>query len=103
VVSAEILDEYQRVARLLAAQYPSVDLEPVLSLVAVHAEVVEPITLQQVCSDPDDDKFLACAISAGAVVIVSGDKHLLQLSGWRGVEVLRPRQFVDEYLSASMR
>lgn len=41
VVSAEILDEYQRVGQILAAKHPGVDLEPLLGLLAVHAEVVE--------------------------------------------------------------
>jgi putative PIN family toxin of toxin-antitoxin system len=100
VVSAEILDEYQRVGRLLAAEHPGVDLEPLLALVAVHAAVVEaPALVEKVCSDPDDDKFLACAIAVDVAVIVSGDKDLVLQSGWRGVEVLRPRRFVDEYLS----
>ena len=48
--------------------------------------------------DPDDDKFLACALSAGVSVLVSGDRHLLEQSGWRDVRVIKPRQFVDEFL-----
>jgi putative PIN family toxin of toxin-antitoxin system len=77
VVSAEILDEYQRVGQILAADHPGVDLEPLLGLLAVHAEVVEaPPLAEQVCVDSDDDKFLACALATSAGVIVSGDKHL---------------------------
>ena len=53
----------------------------------------------QVCADPDDDKFLACALASGARIIVSGDKHLVDVSGYRGIEVLRPRAFVDRYLA----
>jgi putative PIN family toxin of toxin-antitoxin system len=93
VVSAEILDEYQRVGQILAAKHPGVDLEPLLGLLAVHAEVVEaPPLAEQVCVDPDDDKFLSCAVAASAGVIVSGDKDLVDQSGWRGVQVLRPRR-----------
>ncbi len=100
VLSAEILDEYQRVGEILRAERPAVDLEPLLALVAVHAEFVEtPALPEQVCSDPDDDKFLACAVAAGVSAIISGDKDLVEQSGWRGVLVLRPRQFVDAYLA----
>jgi putative PIN family toxin of toxin-antitoxin system len=100
VLSAEILEEYQRVGQVLGGQYPGVDLEPFLALLAVHAEIVEaPALPQPVSADPDDDKFLACAVAAGVAVIVSGDKDLVDQSGWRGVRVLRPRQFADEYLS----
>jgi predicted nucleic acid-binding protein len=31
---------------------------------------------------------------------VSGDQDLLQVSGWRGIAVLTPRQFVEQYLVA---
>jgi hypothetical protein len=30
---------------------------------------------------------------------VSGDKHLVDVSGYRGIEVLRSRAFVDRYLA----
>jgi predicted nucleic acid-binding protein len=48
---------------------------------------------EKVCEDPDDDKFLACALESGSTVIVSGDKHLLKISGYQNIEVgadLRP-------------
>jgi putative PIN family toxin of toxin-antitoxin system len=99
VLSAEILDEYRRVGVTLAKRYPGVDLEPLLAILAVHAEVVEaPALAEPVSVDPDDDKFLACAVAAGVTVIVSGDKHLVDESGWQGVRVLRPRQFAEEFL-----
>jgi putative PIN family toxin of toxin-antitoxin system len=100
VLSADILDEYQRVGQALSAQYAGVDLEPILALLTVEAEIIEaPALSAPVSADPDDDKFFACASAAGAAVIVSGDKHLLDHDGWRGVRVLRPRQFADEFLS----
>jgi len=99
VLSPEILEEYQRVGQVLSAQYLGVDLEPFLGLLAVQAEIVEaPSLTERVSADPDDDKFLACAISTGVAVIVSGDKDLLDQSGWRSIRVLRPRQFADEFL-----
>jgi putative PIN family toxin of toxin-antitoxin system len=94
VVSAQILQEYRRVGKKLANQFRGVDLNPVLDLVAARAVVVEPVELREpVCDDLDDDKFIACAISGRAQYIVSGDKHLLRLSCYQGVEILTPRQF----------
>lgn len=99
VLSAEILDEYQRVGQELGTQYPGVTLEPFLGLLAVAAELVEaPALSEPVSSDPDDDKFLACAAAAGVTVVISGDRDLLEQSGWRNIRVLRPRQFADELL-----
>jgi len=103
VLSAEILGEYQRVGHELAARYSGADIEALLGLLAVHAEVVAaPALAAPVSSDADDDKFLACALAAGNALIVSGDKHLLDCSGWRGIRVLRPRRFADEFLTPSL-
>jgi putative PIN family toxin of toxin-antitoxin system len=99
VVSKEILEEYYRVAGTLSERHPGVELAPVLDLVTLNSEIVEAPPLPgPVCEDPDDDMFLACAIASGARLIVSGDKHLLRVTGHRGVIVLRPRAFVDENL-----
>ena len=100
VVSQEILDEYRRVGKILADERPNIDLNPILTFVLEHAKVYKPAKLKEpVCEDPDDDKFFACALASGSQVIISGDKHLLKVSGYQRIEVLKPREFVDRYLS----
>ena len=85
---------------VLAKQFPGVDLDPILNLFAAEAELtIAPPLSEPVCDDPDDDKFLACALASKTKIIISGDKQLLRVSGYRGIEVIRPRTFVDEYLS----
>jgi len=99
VISEEILDEYRRVGKNLSSQFPAIDLWPIIELVTVEAEIYPSPTLPEpVCDDPDDDKFLACAIAGKCKLIVSGDKHLLQVSGFKGIDVIKPREFVDKYL-----
>ncbi len=98
VLSPEIVEEYVRVGEELAARF-GVDLDPALELVAASALLVPSRPLaESVSRDPDDDKFLACAIAAGVEYIVSGDRDLLDVSPYEGVEVLRPRDFVDSQL-----
>lgn len=41
--------------------------------------------LLSVCDDPDDDKFVECAIASKTKIIVSGDKHLLKVTGYQGI------------------
>jgi predicted nucleic acid-binding protein len=48
--------------------------------------------------DPDDDKFIACAIAGKTNIIISGDGHLLKVDGFRNIRVYKPREFVDKYL-----
>ncbi len=96
---SEIIDEYFRVAEILAERYPGVDIEPLLSLLVQGGEVVRaPGLPQPVCDDPDDDKFVSCALESGADIIISGDKKLLVVSGYQGVTVMTPRRFVDSHL-----
>ncbi len=98
-LSPEIEDEYRRVAARFHDQFPSVDLDALLNLVLIEAEMCRPAPLPEaVSSDHADDKFLACAIACGADAIISGDKHLLRVSGYRGITVVKPRAFVERYL-----
>ena len=99
VLSQEILEEYHRVAEELVDQFPRVDLRSILELLTIKAELIPSYTLvESVSDDPDDDKFLACALASKTKVVISGDKHLLRVSGYQGVEVVMPRKFVDYYL-----
>ena len=101
-ISQEILREYRRVGKIIAEQFPSIDLKPILDLVTITAELYQTQHLPKpVCTDPDDDKFLACAIASGSRIIVSGDKHLLKVSGYQGVEILKPHEFIKRHLQKS--
>jgi putative PIN family toxin of toxin-antitoxin system len=99
LVSEEIIEEYRRVGELLSKQFFDIEFGQILQLLTINAEFVQPLKLTaRVCEDPDDDKFLECAISGKSNLIVSGDKHLLKVSGHKGIEIINPRNFVDNYL-----
>jgi len=46
-------------------------------------------------ADPDDDKFMECALAARAGYIVSGDKHLLNLKNYQGIQIKKPAEFLE--------
>lgn len=99
ILSQEILDEYLRVGKILSGRFPAVDLSPIIELVTIEAEIYTSLRLPRpICEDPDDDKFLACAVASRCRLIISGDKHLLRVSGYRGITVIKPRDFVERYL-----
>ena len=99
VVTREILAEYRETGDKMRLKFPAVDMDPWLSLLDQYAFIVDSIPLErQICADPDDDMFIACALVEGAKVICSGDKALLDTSGYCGIEVMKPRTFVDLYL-----
>jgi putative PIN family toxin of toxin-antitoxin system len=99
LVSPSILEEYQRIGAELALQFRDVDLKAFLDLLTVQAEIVLSPTLPPVIrDDPSDDKFLEVAVAGKASYIISGDKHLLALSEFQGIQILKPRDFAQRYL-----
>ena len=99
VVSPEVLEEYRRVGEELTARFPGVSLAPFLALLVMNAEIVEaPGLSDQVSRDRDDEKFIACALAANCQTIISGDKDLLEVTGYQGLKVVAPREFLESVL-----
>jgi predicted nucleic acid-binding protein len=48
--------------------------------------------------DPDDDKFIECAVASRAGFIVSGDKHLLKLKEYKGIKIMKAADFLSLFL-----
>ena len=104
VVSAAILAEYRRAGEALASGKPRLMAvwRPVMAWIPRHADLVAvDVPIEPVSADRADDVFLACALAGGAGFIVSGDRHLKDVSGSRGISVLSPRRFLDEALGSS--
>ncbi len=98
-ISEDILTEYQRIAEELSKQFPGVDIEQILELLTIHAEIVDTHGFETTaCQDPDDNMFLSCALASKSKIIVSGDKHLLKIAGYEGIDVFKPRAFIDNFL-----
>lgn len=59
VVSQEILLEYQRIAEKLNQKFPMINIQPMIDLLTVKADlVIGPELPIQICKDPGDDKFI---------------------------------------------
>lgn len=64
-----------------------------------YFEVVNiPGKFKGVCRDPDDDKFISCALAASSAIIVSGDKDLLDLGNYKSVRIIRASEFLKGFL-----
>ena len=71
--------------------------------IAEFAQHVTPTdTIDTVPTDPDDNRVLECAVTAGSQTIVTGDDDLLRLVGFRGIEIVTVANFVMRF-SASGR
>lgn len=61
-----------------------------------EATLIEPEEKIRASRDPKDDKYLELAVSGGAECIVSGDRDLLALNPFRGIQILTPDVFLDQ-------
>ena len=105
VTSKAILAEIERVLR-----YPRIrrrysvtaqDLARLMDSLRADALVVPgEVEISRTSDDPDDDKFLACALEAQAECIVTGDPHLLSLGSYHGIAILTPREFLERLSSS---
>jgi uncharacterized protein len=95
-LSQLVMDEIAEVLRRpkFAHAVPEDIREGILSLLAAGAVWAEPAAPVADCRDPKDNKYLELALAAGAEAIVSSDDDLLALDPWRGVRILRPREFL---------
>jgi len=67
-----------------------------VTLLRSQMEVVIPTTLEKlVCRDPDDDQILGTAVAGRAECIVTGDKDLLVLKQYVGVQIVSPSEFAN--------
>jgi uncharacterized protein len=69
-------------------------LADILAVVLADAHFVSPTESIAACRDPTDDKYLELALAAGAYAIISGDRDLLSMSPWRGIQILSPAEYV---------
>jgi putative PIN family toxin of toxin-antitoxin system len=103
VISKEIYDEYKRVAEELSSKYPKINIISFLELVLINSKLVKDSSLpEQICYDSDDDKFIACALTSDSKIIVSGDKNLLKVSGYKGINIISPRDFINKYIKKKL-
>ena len=90
----EILEE---VRALVADRGDKFKYPPITTLNWYYdrVKVVEPSPLgKQRSRDAKDDPYLACALAAGAKVIVSRDDDLLALEKPFGIQIVTPRELL---------
>lgn len=90
--SKSMLNEYFKVLDIMDKE-GSVAKKWQLSLLQ-NSTIVEDVNQVQLCRDPDDDKFINCALIVKASHIISGDQDLLTLGEISNVKIVNPAQFV---------
>ncbi len=96
VLTRDTFIEFRRVLQYPKFSLSEGEIENIVQReVLPFFEVVEPVaTVSGACRDPDDDKFLACAVSAKVSFLVSGDMDLCSLTEFRGIRIVTPDQIL---------
>ena len=95
--TTEIVEEYEDVIHeMIERKQGNIRRDILLPFIA-GLKLIEPITNVEVSRDPDDDKFIACAVDANAFCIISGDKDLLDIGVYQSVQILNAAAFCNRY------
>lgn len=98
LVSRKILQEYLRVLA-----YPKFKLSDQEIRRLIEEELlpfVETVRVRRplavVRRDPEDNRFLECAVTGRAKYLVTGDQDLRELASYRGITILTAGEFLEQ-------
>jgi putative PIN family toxin of toxin-antitoxin system len=96
VISKETFDELKT-----ALEYPKFSLSRAEIKSLIEHEILPFFEVVNVdkrikgaCRDPEDDKFISCAISASVDWIVTGDKDLFDLKKYQSIRIIHASDFI---------
>jgi putative PIN family toxin of toxin-antitoxin system len=98
-LSKDVLDEYIDVLQRVGLEDEN-EIQELLSLFAKGFNILfttKTPKIEAVKDDPEDDKFIECAVALKAEVIITGDKALKTMGEYMGIKILAPQEFLKTY------
>jgi putative PIN family toxin of toxin-antitoxin system len=95
-LSKPIVDEYVAVLQRMGLEGEQ-ELSELLGLFAhgiLALFTAKTPELHIVEKDPDDDKFIECAVALKAGCIISGDRSLLAIGDYIAIKIMTPKEFL---------
>jgi putative PIN family toxin of toxin-antitoxin system len=99
-LSKSIIDEYVEVLQRLGLRNER-ELRELLSLFGHGFNIIysaKTPELHLVEEDPNDDKFIECAVALKADFIISADKALIAIQDYMGTRIVTPKEFLDSFI-----
>ncbi len=95
-LSQEIVEEYIEVLNRLGIEKQEINKLIKLFLENYYSIFVSKTPkLSIVKDDPDDNKFIECAVALDCKIIISGDNHLKSIKRYIDIDILSPREFIE--------
>lgn len=98
-LSGAILDEYIDVLRRIGLREED-ELAELLALFSRGFNIVfttKTPKIPLIKNDPDDDKFIECAVALKAHAVITGDRELLAIKEYMGIGIFTPQKFLERY------
>lgn len=74
----------------------SIDIAKVVKKINSFTTIVKPnVVINIIKDDPLDNHILECAVTAKAHVVVSGDRHLLNIKKYKKISIFTVREYLD--------
>ena len=73
-----------------------VRIEQFEKIIKKHFKMVYPNQTVAILRDNDDNRVLEAAVKGRCSYIITGDKDLLELGGYKGINILTPTEFLKE-------
>lgn len=99
IISKETFEELRTVLEYLKFSLSQDEIKSIIKHeILTYFEIVEvKKEVKGICRDPEDDKFISCALSASADYIVSGDKDLSDLKQYKSVKIIKASNFLKMF------
>jgi putative PIN family toxin of toxin-antitoxin system len=98
-LSKDILEEYINVLQRVGLKDED-EIEELLSLFGKGVNIVFTAKTPRIMAletDPDDDKFIECAVALKAEIVITGDKALRAINEYGEIKILTPQQFLKYF------
>lgn len=95
LVSEQLFDELIKVvdSPKFKAVFSEGDMANLITILKMKGLWLEPRIKLHDCRDTNDDFILELAVTGEADYVVTGDKDLLALNPYRGIKIIKPKDF----------
>ncbi len=96
-LSQEIIQEYIEVLNRIGLNNTN-EIQNLTKLFAEGYNSIFTATTPQLAiveADPDDNKFIECAVALDCKIIISGNKHLRDIKNYIDIKIMSPKEFVE--------
>ena len=98
-VSEPILAEITNVLQRKKFNFPADIIPSIINEIEAISDYLHTSeNISAIKEDPADNRVLECAVAANSDMIITGDKHLLNLKSYKNILIITPANFIKNYL-----